>query len=350
VFSAAKGQTLCEKYADIATGGDQVDLLETIVGQVVNAALASPQLLPFFDGTAAAGLTDFTDPANQAALDNLVANLVTYFGSSAVLNCNDPAFPPYDGNPSMTNVHAKLPIDYLSFVTFNGAVVSVADGLGVEDADLLIIAGVLANGITLEADGKTFFDEICNQKDCLNICNKYSNILAATNEAVMDSVVLDTVGLITAADSPILKYFNGELTNDVVNGENVKTDFTTDNAKLGILVDNLKSFFGDNLGCTDGTLQPYTGEDDMKVVHAPMNSADDETLILQDEFDFFNTQLLAVLEDAGVNEADLKIVSDFLNSFQGDICGGCVGDSGTGAAGMVIPAIFALLPLLAFFF
>jgi hypothetical protein len=353
VFSAAQGQTLCEKYADIATDGDQVALLQTIVGDVVDAALASNILKPFFDGTAAVGLIDFTDPANSAQLQLLVDNLVSYFGSSAVLACNDPAFPPYAGNPSMTAVHAKLPISYLAFVTFNGAVVAVADNLGVDDADLLVIAGVLANGITLEADGKTFYDEICNQKDCLNFCNKYSNILVLTNNDLLQAVVDGTVAAVVDPDSPILQYFDGSVTNSVDGtGAFIKTDFTTDAIELGLLVESLKSFFGDEklgLGCTDGTLDPYTGEEDMKVVHEPMNSPDDDTLIIQAEFDFFNDALVGVLVDSGVNDDDAKTVQDFLAGFQDDICGGCVGDGGS-SAGVLIPALFALLPLLAFFF
>jgi hypothetical protein len=245
-------------------------------------------------------------------------------------------------------VHARLPISYEVFTTFNRLVVEVADALQVEDADLLIIAQVLANGNTLEADG-SFYTEICNEDDCTNFCNFYSNALVLTNNALLTTVVVDTFTNITVSGSPILKYFDGSETNSKDGtGAFVKTDFTVAGNDQNGLVDGLRSFFGDALGCTDATIQPYSGEKDMKKVHEPMNSAEDETLIEQNEFDFFNDELIAVLISYGVSEDDAAVVRGVLDSFEGDICGGCAGDGS--AASILIPALFAVIPMLAFFF
>jgi hypothetical protein len=343
LLCSVKAQTLCEKYQG---GGTQEDLVTTIVTLVVGEVVADPITLPFFDGSAAAGLTNFT--AGGAPLDNLVASLVAYFGSSAILGCNEVGFPQYAGGP-MQAVHAKLPISYQVFTTFNALVVEVADDLGVEDADLLAIAGVLAKGDTLEDDG-TFYTEICNEEDCANFCNFYSNALVLTNFDLLTTVVVETFGAITVADSPILKYFDGSETNDQDGtGDFVKTDFTAAGGKQDGLVDGLRSFFGDGLGCTDGTIQPYSGEKDMAKVHAPMNSEEDGTLITQEEFDFFNDELIGVLIAAGVSGDDADGVRAVLDSFQDDICGGCAGDGGSSAS-LLIPALFAIIPVLAFFF
>jgi hypothetical protein len=343
LFASVRGQTLCEKYQG---GGTQEELVSLIVGNVVVAVVTDPITLPFFDGSAAPGLTNFT--AGGAPLDNLVASLIAYFGSSAILGCNEAGFPEYLGGP-MGAVHAKLPIDYLVFVTFNAHVVEQADLLGVEDADLLLIAKVLATGQTLEKDG-SFYTEICNEDDCGTFCNFYSNALVLTNFDLLTAVVVNTFTNITADGSPILKYFDGsEVNSKDSTGAFVKTDFTVAGNDQNGLVDGLRSFFGDGLGCSDDTIQPYSGEPDMKKVHEPMNSPDDETLIEQNEFDFFNDELIAVLISFGVNDDDAAVVRGVLDSFEGDICGGCAGE-GSSSASLLIPALFAVIPMLAFFF
>lgn len=92
--SLAGQQTLCEKYAK-ALGLTQIAMMNKIVGDVVTAEVSNPSIKPFFDGRLPAGSTNFTNPANKAAFDNLALGLVSFFGGA--LGCTEAGFPKYTG-------------------------------------------------------------------------------------------------------------------------------------------------------------------------------------------------------------------------------------------------------------
>jgi len=70
-------------------------------------------------------------------------------------------------------------------------------------------------------------------------------------------------------------------------------------------------FFGMALGCTDGSIGPYTGGT-LKDVHTGMG-------VTEPVFDFFNFQVISVLRKAGVVPMDLRAVHGLLNSTKKDI-------------------------------
>jgi len=80
---------------------------------------------------------------------------------------------------------------------------------------------------------------------------------------------------------------------------------------LNALVGSLVQFFGAGLGCSDGTISPYTGPS-MDKVHQPMG-------IQSAEFNAFNEAVISVLAGAGVSDIDQVAVRIVLNGFKNDI-------------------------------
>jgi len=139
----------------------------------------------------------------------------------------------------------------------------------------------------------------------VTICNKYSAALKLSNFDLVKSVVGGTVQGLTQ-NSITLPYFNGQFPS----GSRNFLDAANSQA-LADLSAHLIQFFGAALGCTDGTITPYTGAD-MKTVHAPIR-------VTPEAFDAFNSILLGVLTNSGVESADVNAVSGVLESTRGDI-------------------------------
>jgi len=264
-------------------------LVTTVVTGVVGKVTASGTItLKYFDGTKPAGSTNFLDAKNADALKALSDALVSFFGGA--LGCTDGTITKYTG-PSLLKVHSKMGISGGEFDFFNAQVIVVLAGAGVTSSDQSAVLSVLES----------------TRKDVVSqsICDRYSRALSLTNKQLVTTVVTGTFGRITTANSPIVKYFNG-----------VKPPGSTDylrknkNALPG-LVNGLVTFFGDALGCGDGTIAKYAGGT-MKQVHGKMG-------INANEFFFFNQQVLAVMRKAGVVMADLRAVDGVLNSTRADI-------------------------------
>jgi truncated hemoglobin YjbI len=145
--------SICDRYSRLL-GVTNVQLVSLVVSKTFEAALGSPTLVGFFDGTVPAGSTDFT--TNQAAATALSNSLVAFFG--AALSCTDPGFPTYTGG-TMKAVHANMPIGLKEFNTFNSALLGVLASAGVAQNDLDAVNAVLQS---TKAD-------ICNQPDCLGL-------------------------------------------------------------------------------------------------------------------------------------------------------------------------------------
>jgi len=128
---------ICGKYAQ-ALGVTEVQLMETVVTAVVKAELGDSTVLPFFNGQTPPGSINFL--TNTTAFKNLAGNLVAFFGGA--LGCNQ-MFPPYQGNPSMKQVHAKMPITTAVFSNFNNVFQMTLGNLGVSRGDQLTIRGIL---------------------------------------------------------------------------------------------------------------------------------------------------------------------------------------------------------------
>jgi len=139
-----------------------------------------------------------------------------------------------------------------------------------------------------------------------SVCDRYSQALNLTNAQLVKTVVDGTVKKIVAAGTITKKYFDGTKPTG-------STNFLSENNADALkgLVGSLVQFFGGGLGCSDGTITPYTGPS-MDKVHQPMgiNSA---------EFNAFNEAVISVLAGAGVSDIDQVAVRIVLNGFKNDI-------------------------------
>lgn len=135
-----------------------------------------------------------------------------------------------------------------------------------------------------------------------SICDKYTDALRSTvlNNAGLVGAVLDGVfAKLLAPDSLVIEYFNGVIPSGSI-------DYTKGGADAAALATQLLSFFGDALGCTDGSIAPYTSTRSLKDIHNAMP-------IGVTEFAYFNQQVLDVLTGFGVESADVMAVDDLLN-------------------------------------
>jgi len=102
------------------------------------------------------------------------------------------------------------------------------------------------------------------------------------------------------------KYFDGTKPPGSINFLDSKNE-----GALADLVASLIQFFGAGLGCSDGTITPYTGPS-MDKVDQPMG-------ISSAEFNSFNEAVISVLAAAGVSDIDQVAVRIVLNGFKKDI-------------------------------
>jgi len=130
--------TICPKYAG-ALEITQIKLMTAVITAVVKKELADPQILPFFNGQVPPGSTNFL--TNTTAYNKLAGNLISFFGGA--LGCVEPGFPKYTGNPSMKQVHQRMPITQSLFSDFNNNLIQALGDLGVTSADQLTVRRVL---------------------------------------------------------------------------------------------------------------------------------------------------------------------------------------------------------------
>jgi truncated hemoglobin YjbI len=149
------------------------------------------------------------------------------------------------------------------------------------------------------------FFSLCYTQDD-SICDKYSQALNLTNAQLVKTVVDGVVKKITSVGTVTKKYFDGTKPKGSTNFLDAKNA-----GALSDLVASLVQFFGAGLGCSDGTITPYTGPS-MSKVHQPMgiNSA---------EFGSFNEAVISVLANAGVSDIDQVAVRIVLESFKKDV-------------------------------
>jgi len=287
-FALFQSASICDKYSK-ALNLTNLKLVTTVVsGAVGKVTAAGTNTLKYFDGTKPAGSTNFLDPNNAASLKALSDALVSFFGGA--LGCTDGTISAYTG-PTLAKVHGKMGISGGEFDFFNSQVIAVMAGAGVTPGDTSAVLKVLESTRTA----------IVSQ----TICDRYSRILKVSNKDLVTKVVVGTFGKITAANSIILKYFNGVKPPG-------STDFLNKNKDaLPGLVNGLVTFFGGALGCGDGTIPKYAGPT-LKKVHGRMG-------INNAEFLFFNAKLISVLKDAGVAFPDLRAVDGVLNGTKADI-------------------------------
>lgn len=138
-------------------------------------------------------------------------------------------------------------------------------------------------------------------------CEKYTGAPFKNSKDLVTTVVDAVIDRVVAPTSRVLEYFDGTLG---------LTNFTAPGnaAKTVALRDSLVAFFGTALGCSDGSIPAYSGPG-MKEVHATM-------AISGVEYDFFNQQIIDVLQTAGVSPEDRNAVLALLNSadVRGAIC------------------------------
>jgi len=139
-----------------------------------------------------------------------------------------------------------------------------------------------------------------------SICDKYSQALNLTNQQLVKTVVDGVVKKIVQPGTLTKKYFDGTKPAG-------STNFLdpANKGALDALVASLVQFFGAGLGCSDGTITPYTGPS-MDKVHQPMG-------IQSAEFNSFNEAVISVLAGAGVSDIDQVAVRIVLNGFKNDI-------------------------------
>jgi len=124
-------------------------LITSVVNATVNAAVASPILLPYFTG-AIGNHGDFTG----ARLPTLFQHLIQFFGGA--LGCSDGTIGKYTGQ-SLLDAHAGMNVSLLAFNTFNAAlmgVIGTAIAPGTPDYNAIY---TLLNGTK---------DQVCTAPDC----------------------------------------------------------------------------------------------------------------------------------------------------------------------------------------
>jgi len=148
------------------------------------------------------------------------------------------------------------------------------------------------------------FLSLCLAQD--SVCDKYSSVLNLTNGQLVKTVVDNTVTKIVAPNTVTKKYFDGTKPTGSTNFLDEKNADA-----LKALVQSLVQFFGGALGCSDGTIKPYTGPA-MDKIHQPM-------MISANEFVAFNDAVVAVLAGAGVTDIDQVAVRIVLNGLKEQI-------------------------------
>jgi truncated hemoglobin YjbI len=287
---AEEQQSLCTKYSQALNISNKALVTTVVTSTIPGLVAANTPTKRYFDGTFPAGSTNFLAPENANALAALVDSLVQFFGGA--LGCADGTISPYTG-PSMAKVHSMMGITDVAFEFFNLQVITVMRSAGVQAADLAAVLSLLES-----------LRSAIVQPMTPSICDKYSQALRLKNIDLVTSVVTKVFGFITQPGTVTVRYFNGQFPQG-------STNFLTNSGALRNLVNGLVAFFGGALGCTDGSIGPYTGGS-LKDVHTGMG-------VTVPAFEFFNFNVIVVMRQAGVVPKDLSAVLGVLNSTKDSI-------------------------------
>jgi len=135
-----KQTSICDKYSQIKKVQNK-DLVTSVVsGTFERITGAATPTLVFFNGVKPKGSTNFLNATNANKLNNLVTNLVTFFG--AALGCTDGSIGAYMGG-TLLDVHKNMQVDTNSFNFFNQQLVGVLRAASVGKADLLAVEKLL---------------------------------------------------------------------------------------------------------------------------------------------------------------------------------------------------------------
>jgi len=259
-----------------------------LVNYVVNKTLAGLFVdnitANYFNGNLPEGSIDFR---SGDALASLTRGLIEFFG--AALGCTDGTIHFYAGE-TLPEIHQSLGITYAAFIEFINILLGVTAGAGVSQADNNAIRALLYSTR----------QQIVYSPPSL--CNNYSYAYNLTNSQLVTAVVNATLfslvnNVVTAP------YFNGQQPPGSPN-------FVQDPIAQASLLQGLVDFFGQPtvLGCTDGTIPPYTGHS-LVEIHRSLGIGDVA-------FNSFVSQLLNVLVSFKVSNADVQLVGEALNSLR----------------------------------
>jgi len=287
-------ESLCDKYSRITTLTNK-GLIALVVNQTVTAIVGDSTELPFFNGAQPAGSVNFL--TNSVALTNLEDGLVKYFGS--VLGCTDGTIALYTRG-ALGKIHFNMNVTVAAFNQFVTLLVQQLTTDGVNSTET---AGVTAFLNSLQPQ-IVFPPNVPAQ----SICDKYSHVLNLDNYHLMYAIVAGTEAALLA-NSSTAPFFNGVQPP-------ASTDFTSNPVALKALTNQLINFFGGALGCSDGTVPPYTGpasgKRSLESVHAPMG-------ISNQVFDDFNALLVGVCAVFGVSATDQAAILSVLQSTRGGV-------------------------------
>eukprot|EP01125_Pyxidicula_operculata_P005547 TRINITY_DN1956_c1_g1_i2.p1 TRINITY_DN1956_c1_g1~~TRINITY_DN1956_c1_g1_i2.p1 ORF type:complete len:1275 (+),score=178.99 TRINITY_DN1956_c1_g1_i2:1243-5067(+) len=291
-------KTVCEKYADLATGGDQEALLNAVMDATFSQIANDVVINQYFSGVAPSGSYPYlSDP--KAAL-YLRTHLVQFFASALGCNNAEPILH-YLGRNNLVLTHANMGITKQVFDRFNYLVIKAAESLSVSLEDRNVIWGYL----------NSTENQICGNNGCPpvpdTLCEKYSKALSLSNYQLIEAVVNGTIARLVAADAPTKKYFDGSKPTG-------STNYLTNTGALNNLRASLVAFFGQQgiLGCSDYGFPLYKGRT-LSKSHIG-DSSTPSLRITGSDFNYFNDQIIFVLNASGVTPSDQASVKALLDS------------------------------------
>lgn len=283
--------SLCDKYAAILNVSG-AGLVTVVVDNTVNGLVGNATTLPYFNGQVPAGSTDYT--AGGTPLTNLKAGLVAFFAQQGVLGCTDGSNAAYTGG-ALNAIHSPLGVTVEAFNDFNEILTGVTAGAGVDATDNAAILALL----------QSLQSQIVFNISALSLCDKYTALSgSANNAALMNLIVSDTV-VALVSNATTLPYFNGVQPAG-------STNFLNNSIALAALQEGLVEFFAVALGCSDGSIPPYSNTQTLAQIHSPLG-------ISLQVFNDFNELLINVLANLGVAAADRAAILSVLQSLQPQI-------------------------------
>jgi len=294
--------SICDKYTVALKLPSTNELVTKVVSTAFEILKTNSTTAPYFNGQIPKGSTDFN--LGGPATTKLATNLITFFGKA--LGCNDQSIPPYAGQP-LPQVHQDLNITVPVFNAFNEIVVKVLLDFGVTSADgnavlslLNSLQGQIVPGSVVTPPPRS--DNPVNVPVSVpvgqSICDKYAMQLKLTGNALITFIVNKSVMLIVT-NATTKDYFNGVIPER-------STNFLSNAMAFRELFSKLVSFFGNALGCTDGTITPASLPS-LLGTHASLK-------ITLAAFNTFNNIIAEVAAGAGVSVADVDAIKKVLAS------------------------------------
>jgi len=217
------------------------------------------------------------------------------------LGCNDATIPPY-GGAALDVVHQPLQIPLNVFNAFNALLIQVVAKFGVNSTDQAAILAVLN-----QQAGLVVYNPMMSMSPppgmmSMSICDRYSYLLKVNDHDLIYAVVNRTVFKVVS-DANLVIFFNGQRPSSAIN-------FLADPNALALLMELLTRFFGQALGCTDGTILPYTGRS-MLNIHRNMG-------LTVGIFNQFNAYVVLSMQEYGVSPQDRSATYMALQGMQAD--------------------------------